>query len=143
MGAFTPDRRRSRSAVTVNQLNGVFRAHQQDTATRRRRLARGRRRGGRRHRLRECCGGELERYGIIHVCRHGASSVDQRARLHAGRPQQQRRGCQFGIWDWNNSRWVYGPTTYGGLSGWYYDGPGYNMSVCAQDGGAWVCGPAN
>ncbi|MDH6120713.1 hypothetical protein [Kitasatospora sp. GAS204B] len=58
-------------------------------------------------------------------------------------PNSNGGGCQFGIWDWNNSRWVYGPTTYGGLSGWYYDGPGYNMSVCAQDGGAWVCGPAN
>ncbi|MDH6708872.1 hypothetical protein P3T27_005618 [Kitasatospora sp. MAA19] len=63
----------------------------------------------------------------------------------ANDPIANSGGCSFGIYSWNTSSWVYGPTGSGAQSPWIYDGPGNSLSACVWSSGNpnWVCGPAN
>ncbi|WP_035804843.1 hypothetical protein [Kitasatospora mediocidica] len=66
---------------------------------------------------------------------HDAMAID---------PLANPSGCEFGIYDLNAGRWVYGPTTSGSESPWYYDGPGMSLEACLWGSrSAEVCGPAN
>lgn len=53
--------------------------------------------------------------------------------------------CLFGIYNWNTSSWVYGPTSSGAQSQYYYDGPGLSLSIAVYSSHTGIVkwGPAN
>lgn len=53
--------------------------------------------------------------------------------------------CLFGIFNRNSWSWIYGATTSGGESPYYYDGPGQSLEACLIDTNTntWACGPVN
>ncbi|MEV7601245.1 hypothetical protein AB0O91_28155 [Kitasatospora sp. NPDC089797] len=54
--------------------------------------------------------------------------------------------CLFGVFDRNAWKWIYGATTSGAESPYYYDGPGNSLEACLIDqsnSNTWACGPIN
>ncbi|MGF1428432.1 hypothetical protein [Kitasatospora sp. LaBMicrA B282] len=54
--------------------------------------------------------------------------------------------CLFGIFNRNSWSWIYGATTSGAESPYYYDGPGMSLEACLidqTDSNTWACGPIN